>query len=260
MLIWMLAALHGLTSPDAARTPPAPHCLDARAVTQVRQIAPDALLIATSGGRYRLQTEGECSAASEQAALLAAEGWMCGGTREFVQTGTALCAVRAVEALDQRRYAALAKIADQAARDGVAVMAAVESRGKRAAFMGFRGSPDYCFRPSQVQAWSEDGDGIVVQTRKLRSGGHSRYRVELDSNCPESAYLSVLTLRSGFGMDLVCGNTGDVAVFSGDSVGAGGGFRQTADQDSLLVSERVGRSSIRAVSAGCPIAEVYPAD
>lgn len=260
MLTLLLAAIGAANTTEATRTPPAPHCLDARAVIQVRQIRTDALLIATSSGRYQLQTEGACADAAQNAALLAAGGWMCGGDREFVQTSTQLCPVRAVATLNPRDYAALAKAADQAARDGVQLMAAVESRGKRAAFMGFRGSPDYCFRPSQVQSWSEDGDGIVVHTRKLRSGGHGRYRVELDSSCPETAYLSTLSLRSGFGMDLVCGNTGDVAIFSGEQAGPGGGFKQTADQDSLLASERVGRSSIRAVSAGCQIAEVYPDD
>ena len=173
---------------------------------------------------------------------------MCGGEREFVQTGQQLCRIIAAEALSARDYAQQARRIDLNSQgiDGE-LMQPVEVRARLSSQRGFRGSPEYCVRPSLVRGWSADGEGIVVQTNKHRSGGHDSYRIEFAGGCPDAAYLSNLRLKSGVGLDLVCGNPGDVAVLE-------------ADSSASASVERISATPTMAGSRGCLIAAVYPAE
>lgn len=246
-----LALLMLAFAPLAAERAPAPSaiCLDARATTQVRQLDDRTLLVAGSGKYHRIVTEAACPVTTDAgAALLAREGWVCGGEREYVQTGQQLCRISEVQSLSARDYAQQARRIDLTGQgiDGE-MMQPVEVRARLSSQRGFRGSPEYCVRPSLVRAWSADDDGILVQTGKHRSGGHGSYRIEFAGGCPDAAYLSNLRLKSGVGLDLVCGNPGDVAVLEADS--------------SVSASiERISATPTLATARGCLIAAVYPVE
>ncbi len=224
MSVLAALAFSSLAAGADAPRPAAPNaqCLDARQVTQLRQIGPSALLVTTAVNasqdvlaRFRIDLSEACDASAPGAALLAQHGWVCGLPREFVQSDEKLCAISAVSGISARDFAALSRDADQAglAANG-ALMPAVESRGRIAAKREFRGSPEYCFRPSLMRSWSADGEGILVTTAKKMSGGFGLYRVEFTSSCPETAYLPALSWRSGVGLDVICGNPGDTALLS----------------------------------------------
>ncbi len=250
----MLQALLPLllvTSPTVAERSPAPsqNCLDARIVTQMRQLNPTTLIVASGELRFRIEVESACpDMAAGTASLLAAEGWVCGQGREFVQTAQQLCPIRSVAPIESRDYAQLARAADHA--NGGETMAAVEVRGTQAAKRGFWGSYDYCFRPSQMRSWAADDDGILVQTSKFRSGGYGAYRVELGGSCPQIAFQPNLTMRSGLGLDLICGNVGDEALLFDD----GGSRPIVGDVDFTGEPYRFRAALQRA----CPIVAVYP--
>ncbi len=238
-----LAWIHAAAAEVPERMPaPDAECLDAREVSSVRQLTPDRLLVATETSRHQVQFGGACPDAATDAAFLATHGWVCGGPREFVRTRTELCPIFAVRTLTTREYASLARSADAKLAEAQ-LLAPVEAVGKRSDKQTFRGSYDYCLRPSQVRGWSEDGSGIVVETGKRRSGGNSRYRIEFANSCPQVSYQSSLTLRSGVGLDLVCGHPGDVAVLS-----------------SATDADRAGRFETPADRYGCAIAAVYPVE
>lgn len=246
-MLSLLIPLLWLVSGESPERMPAPDagCLDARAVTQMRQLSDRTLIIATDVQRYRLELAAECPDLADGASLLATQGWVCGLPREFVQSNGRLCAVIRVDEINTRDYAQAARALDQSQGR---LLAAVEAKGRRTAQRGFRGSPDYCFRPSLVRAWAADADGILVQTNKRRSGGFGAYRVEFGSTCPEIAYLSNLTLRSGVGLDLICGNAGDAAELSG----AGSGRPMIASD------EAQGLTGSIYSRRGCAISAVYP--
>lgn len=244
-----LALLLLALAPLAADRAPAPSadCLDARTTSQVRQLDERTLLVSAVGSYHRIVTEAACPVA-DNAALLAREGWVCGGEREYVQSGQQLCRITQVQPLSAREYARQARRIDLSGQgiDGE-VMPGVEVRARLSSQRGFRGSPEYCVRPSLVRGWSADGEGILVQTSKRRSGGHGSYRIEFAGGCPDAAYLSNLRLKSGVGLDLVCGNPGDVAVLEADS--------------SVSASiERISATPTLATARGCLIAAVYPAE
>lgn len=240
-----------IAAPTAAeRSPaPAPNCLDARIVTQMRQLNPTTLIVASGELRFQLEVENACpDMAAGTASLLAAEGWVCGLGREFVQTASQLCPIQKVTPIETRDYSQLARAADQA--NGGETMAAVEVHGKRSAKRGFWGSYDYCFRPSQMRAWAADDDGILVQTSKSRSGGYGAYRVELGGSCPQIAFQPNLTMRSGLGLDLICGNAGDEALLSDD------GASRPIIRDAEFTGEQYRFRA--ALQRACPIVAVYP--
>ena len=252
-------ALAGV-QPDSTRAPaPAPSCLDARAVTEVRTLDAIQLLIRAGGKRYRLATGEACPGTEYGAALLAEHGWVCGGAREFVRTPSHLCPIARVEPLAARDYARLQREADAAllARNAT-LLQPVESRARRDASKGFIGTYDYCFKPSQVRSWSATPDAIIVHTSKLRSGGNGRYRVEFSGNCPEAAFNNELVLRSGIGLDLICGNPGDIAELRrGLGQPMNTGFGSSA---SSLTLETGANSAAGIGVRGCRIEEVYPID
>ncbi len=201
-----------LTSVSDVRAPaPQAGCLDARRVTQMQQITSTELLVKTQSARYQLYLADVCNAHEPGTSLLASDGWVCGRSREFVRTPTEQCAITHVEALSADEYASRANDGD-----ATAAVAQLEMRGNGIEVKGFRGTHQRCFRPSAVRSWSADGDDILVTTSLKRSGGVGSYRIELGGNCPEIAYLGALSWESGVGLDLICGNPGDVAVLTSD--------------------------------------------
>lgn len=251
----LTAILLAMSMAATARPPaPAPHCLDARAMSELRALDGHQLLIRSGTSRHQLVVAGDCPIAAEGAALLAPDGWVCGGPREYVRSGDRMCAVQRLQSLDEREYARLARSSDLA---GVALLPGVESRERRRAWSGFTGSADYCFRPSQVRRWAATPDGIAVYTNKRLSGGRGQYRVEFANNCPEAATGSHLVLRSGVGIDLICGNAGDLAVIRGGPL-APLGIDNPSEGLSLTLA--TASSSAVGVQRGCRIAEVYPVE
>lgn len=230
--------------------PPAPAegCLDARTVSQMRPLNQSTLLVASDQLRYRIEVDQTCPDLNSSFALLAEAGWVCGQAHEFVQTASQLCAIRSVQSITPKDYALLARAVDQTA-DGK-LLPAIESRSHRGATRGFRGSFDYCFRPSLMRAWAADDDGILVQTSKRRSGGYGAYRLELGGSCPQIAFLPVLKLHSGVGLDLICGNVGDVALLSDD--------RSAYVSADTLESVRRDNRFVKASERPCQIVAVYP--
>jgi hypothetical protein len=232
---------------SAERAAPGPGCLDARVITQMRQLSATTLIVASDELRFRIDVAEECPAMDTGAALLATEGWVCGQPREFVQTQTQLCPIRSVEPITPKDYAQLVRAADQASGQ---LLPTIETRGRRTATRGFRGSYDYCFRPSLMRAWAADDDGILIQTSKRRSGGYSAYRLELGGSCPQTAFLPVLSLHSGVGLDLICGNPGDSALLSDDRPE----YRTADNPESVIEKSRF----TTALQRACPIVAVYP--
>jgi len=208
----------------------------------MRALSPSSLIISSAGKRYRLDLATDCPDLAQGGALLAKDGWICGMPREFVKTEARLCPVQAMQALDARSFARLMREVDLADLQAQR-MAAVEVRGKRSALRGFRGSYEYCFKPSVMRAWSADNEGLVIETSKMRSGGNGRYRVELAASCGQANSAVSVTMQSSVGLDLICGNPGDVALFSDANA-----------PDSIAGSMDLNRLN----KQGCPVIAVYP--
>ncbi len=255
--LMLLLSLSGAEAVERPRPAPAPHCLDARRIERSRQIAPDSLLVLAGGEGFRVQLSDACADANGTAPerLLARNGWVCGAEREFAQAGARLCPVRAVEPLDARRYAELARSAD---RDAAAVppdatlLDGVDVTAKAPPHRRFRGTHEYCFNPRWVTSWSIVRQEIVVRTRARRSGGHSQYRLELGGACVDLDEAPHVSFVSGVGIGMVCGNAGDKAVALGEVPVPG----MTSADARLTRSVRTG--SLLASEAGCPILAVYP--
>lgn len=242
--IAMFALLGAVVGSHAdARSPaPAAHCLDARQMQEARQASPQTLAIALNDGtKFRVDLAQSCpdAVSGGQASLLAREGWVCGSSPEFVEAGGQRCAVAAVTPIDARTYAQLARAG---ARDdkGVSTLDAVQVHaGKQ---HGFTASASYCLNPRWMRAWSEDGEGLIVEMSPKRAGGHRFYRVELSTAC-DLAESQQIEFRSGLGIGVVCGNAGDQVVSINDTPFERG--RQITAGPSRFA---------------CPIAAVYPID
>jgi|CXWL01.1.fsa_nt_gi hypothetical protein len=245
MTISLVAVLLLLAADEPRPPAPNPMCLDARTVDSVRQLNPQDLLVSAANGRFRLSLAPGCAELSNGAELLAEHGWVCGNAREYVQAGAQMCAVTGLQSLSMREFSQLARDNDKQQLAGATTLPAVESVGERAAPRRFTGSHDYCVRPSMVRAWSVDPDGVVVRTNAEQSGGNRAYRIEFAQSCPQADYLSTLSLKSGIGLDLVCGNPGDVAMLSKDE------YQPTNDERMLHMSSIADRR-------GCMISAVYP--
>ena len=208
---WLLLA--AIAAPVAyARTPaPAAGCLDARKVSEVRQPDVQTLAIITAeGGRFRVDLAGACPGATQPGAqLLAKDGWVCGLSDEYLRINDRLCPLAGLREIDTAEYARLARASDRTPA-GVTTLDAVHVKGERR--RGFSGSHSYCFNPSYLRAWSEDPQGVVVETSPLRAGGNRFYRVELANYCPELSESATIGFQSGVGIGLICGNVGDQIV------------------------------------------------
>ena len=248
-----LSAAHAQTPAPTPRVPPAPGCLDARQMDEVRQVSPALLAVqGRDGQRFRIDLADGCPGASQtEAVLLAREGWVCGTGREFVRIGDATCAVAGIEAVDAREYAALAR-ASLVADDGVTTLETVEVRAPRR--RGFAGSSSFCFNPRYLRAWSEDTRGMLVELSPRRSGGHRYYRVELAQGCPDLDSAPAITFRSGVGIGLICGNPGD-RVVAQDS--GGNSLFDSGNADALIPGDER-RWSRRGIRVQCTVSAVYP--
>lgn len=229
---------------DARPPQPAPYCMDARAMSEVRQ--PDARTLAVmldSGARYRVELADECPAAAVTgtAAIVARDGWVCGLNEEHVRDGERRCAVSGLARIDAEQYARLALQAQRVG--GIPTLDTVSVQAGRR--RGFAGSRSYCLDTRDMRGWREDGDGLVVQVAPIRTGGIREYRVELAGACPELASTTAVQLRSGIGMSAVCGNPGDRVELVPHEAPAGA-FMTRPDQYGI------------AARHGCAIALVYP--
>ena len=238
-----------------ARQPPAPDCLDARQMAEVRQASPTHLAVqGQDGQRFRITLAQACPGAGDATAvLLARDGWVCGAGSAFVRIGDNTCAVSGLEPVDAREYAALAReAAVQAAADGVKTLETVQVRAPRR--RGFAGSPSFCFNPRYLRAWSEDSKGMLVELSPRRSGGHRYYRVELAQSCPDLDAAPAIVFRSGVGIGLICGNPGDrvVAQNSGD-----GSLFDSGDAGFMFADDER-RSSRMGIRVQCSVSAVYP--
>lgn len=253
----LLLSLSGTEAVAPPRLPPAPHCLDARRIERSRQIAPESLLVLSGGEGFRVELAGACAGADGTAPdrLLAQQGWVCGAAREFAQAGERLCPVRAVEPLDPRRYAELARSADRSAAayaSDATLLDGLDVTAKAPPHRRFRGTHEYCFNPRWVTSWSIVRQEIVVRTRARRSGGHSQYRLELGGACIDLDEAPHVSFVSGVGIGMICGNAGDKAIALGEVAVPG----MTSADARLTRSVRSG--SLLASEAGCPILAVYP--
>lgn len=232
----------------AERTAPGPGCLDARAVERVRRFDPDTLLIGSPSGHFVLNLVPGCGAGlQDEQTLLAADGWVCGGEREFVRAGDVLCPIAALTPLPAREYARLALRLDQAATagsGGTTTLAAVEVTAKAGPALRFRGDPEYCFSRRALRGWRLDGNDLVVDTAPRRAGGNRRYRVELAHACPELEWNESIDFRSGIGLGLICGNPGDRV-------------EAVVEADAALTLDRL-EAARAGVRSSCQIAAVYP--
>lgn len=257
LAMWALAlpltATHAQTPVPTPRIPPAPGCLDARQMDEVRQVSPALLAVqGRDGQRFRIDLADGCPGASQaQAVLLAREGWVCGSGREYVRIGDATCAVAAIATVDAREYAALAR-ASQVGDDGVITLDTVQVRAPRR--HGFAGSSSFCFNPRYLRAWSEDRQGMLVELSPKRSGGHRYYRVELAQSCPDLDSAPAITFRSGVGIGLICGNPGD-RVVAQDS--GGNSVFDSGNADALIPGDER-RWSRRGIRIQCTVSAVYP--
>ncbi|NYZ61405.1 hypothetical protein [Luteimonas deserti] len=240
---WMLGLLAVLALPAAGREPPAPHCVDARAIAEIHQADPFTLVLRDdNGGRHRLGLAGDCAGvlADEDARLVGRDGWICGAPGEAVQSARHACPVALVTPVDARAYAALVREAQAAPT----TLGALVVRGERV--RGFRGTPDYCVANRWLRSWHQGPSGIEVDVSPRQASGHRRYRIETTGACDDDG-AEVLTLVSGTGTGMVCGHAGDHVLFSRAATAGG------------LEGE-----ILRRISAGgetrCRVASVYPID
>jgi len=242
--VFLATAICAVTAAAASTRAPAPaaHCLDARAMGEVRQASERTLAVLQNDGRrFRVDLKEDCPAAGAdaQASVLAREGWVCGTGNEYVRSGQRLCPVAAVAEIDAKDYAALA-LASHRRHGDVATLDTVEVRAEKR--RGFGGSVSYCLNPRYMRGWNEDGKGLVVEVSPQRSGGHRYYRVELAHSCPELFDATTIELRSGMGISAVCGNPGDVVAVVPE----------------MRAGEGIARSGGALSRISCPIASVYP--
>lgn len=203
MLKLMLALSLAAGTETAARAPaPSEHCIDARAVKGVSQLSPVELLIAGRGRYHRLWLESACPLDTAGTSLLAREGWVCGGENEYVRSGDRTCRVAGLLRIDGRE-------ARDLARGGPGASKGIEG-------FDLKASPDHCFRPSRVRSFAQANGHLLVDTSPNGSAGYTRYRVEFIGACNEASTLNTIRWASGTGRDAICGNPGDVALFSSD--------------------------------------------
>jgi hypothetical protein len=231
----------------AAREPrPAEACLDARDMLRAVRVTPTVVSVATSDGAYRLDLAEACDLpAGADMALLAPEGWVCGGPREFLRSDERLCPIARVQPIPFTEYTRLARIAAGSGGGDIALLEPVEVIGRKSAMRGFGGSSEYCFNPRFLRSWSEKGNAVEVETSPRRAGGNRRYRVELSTACTDLAGALSLDFRSGVGIGLICANPGDRLLVREATAGASNdGFYE--------------RFHSRVSDIGCEISAVYP--
>ncbi|WP_312238962.1 hypothetical protein [Stenotrophomonas sp.] len=213
-LICLPVTAAAVTPREPARVAPGPTCLDARGLRDMNQTDADSVTVLDADQQpWRVHFQSACPGVDDaaDAVLEAPSGWACGGPRERVRIDGRHCPIASVARIDAREFAAEAKLSDARTVKSlptVQVQAASET-GSR-----FRASPAYCFSARALRSWSEDPDGIKVETNPKQSGGNRYYRVELGTYCPEVTNAPEIAFRSGFGNGLICGNPGDRIIAS----------------------------------------------
>jgi hypothetical protein len=248
-----LVALLGPSAALAREPAPSDACLDARTLNRVRSLDPNTLLIDAGDRHFVVAHASGCDAGSEAqpSSLVAHEGWVCGKEREFVRSGDTLCPVLSVTRIDARVYASLAAAADGVTRDenGRLRMAPLEVVGASKRGRGFRGDPDYCFPIPAVRAWSLDANDLIVVTSRRRSGGNAKYRVELETTCPELEWADGIDFRSTASTGWICGNAGDRVIPLEYSTDIGASHFEVAAEQ---------QASYRSGDVSCRISAVHP--
>lgn len=232
------------------RVAPAPHCLDARDVQQVEQETATAIAVRNGQGQaYRIDFSAACPGINDAGTLRleAPSGWACGRPSEQVVVDGRRCAVAGVTPIDNREFASTARASGRqyaATLPSVTVTAKGEARQPRSRTrQTFQASPAFCFASRHVRSWSEDAQGVVVETNPRRSGGHRFYRVELAGSCPILAGATSVYFQSGFQNGLICGNPGDRMVETPSDI--------PGDLRSFTP---------RFMRPACPVLAVYPKD
>ena len=253
---WMVLMLVA-TSAAAAERSLAPHagCLDARAVTQARQIDDTTLLMKAAGTGYRVDLADACPPrGGSDLVALAADGWVCGSEREYLRVEDRLCAIEQVTPLSERDWALALRDHEQTGSGTTLATVVVEA--KVSAKRRFTASTDYCVHPRRVRGWRVSGRDIVLSTAPRRGSNEaSSYRLELGRSCPESAFGTELQLVSGVGIGWICGHPGDKALIARSDNQASDSIDPLNLQEALLQP-----STLSTVFAkdGCPIVAVYP--
>lgn len=239
------------TAPATGRIAPAQHCLDARDVRQVEQETPAAMAVRDGRGQaYRIDFTAACPGINEASALRleAPSGWACGRPSEQVVVDGRRCDVGSVTPIDNREFASTAR---QSGRLYASTLPRVDVTAKGKPTRGgdsprhtFQTSPAFCFAPRHVRSWSEDSQGVVVETNPRRNGGIRYYRVELAGSCSILAGAQEVNFESGFGNGLICGNPGDRMVMLPSPFGG---------EDLRASTPRFARPS-------CGVLAVYPKD
>lgn len=234
-------------APAADRLPPAPHCLDARDVAQVRRVADDVLSVETSAGFFRVGLAEACTTPGPITAtsLISPEGWACGREDEYIRIGHRICGIATVQPLAPAAHARLLRESDQIAYLDAVMLGTLEVEGKRPR-NGFAGTTEYCFSPRFVRSWSENKQGLVVETSPERAGGNRHYQVELEGSCSQLTMMHQLQFRSGVGIGVICGNPGDMVLGARIEAAAPEPFAQPAASTGMPAT------------AGCAISAVYP--
>ncbi|WP_265309376.1 DUF6491 family protein [Stenotrophomonas sp. SRS1] len=255
-LPWVPLVLAGLAASAAVqvqaapptgevRMPPAPHCLDARGVRQVEQATPGSIAVRGANGQaYRVDFSADCPGinAAAEVRLDAPAGWACGRPSEQVTVDGHRCAISAVSVIDNRDFAEAARESSRQFATTLPTVTVTGSAGQRSSpRRTFHGTPEFCFATRNVRSWSEDPQGVVVETNPRRNGGHRFYRVELGGSCSILAGANEVDFQSGFQNGLICGNPGDRIVMASSGI------------------QGDGRSSTpRFARPGCAVMAVYP--
>ena len=243
--IWSLGLLAALALPATGREPPAPHCIDGRAIAEAHQIDAQTLLLRdTRGDRRQLTLADACPGLLDDSApaFVGWDGWLCGRDGEAVRAADRACPVASVAPVDARDYAALLRDSRQAMRTLDRVV--VQDRRAR----GFRGTPDYCVASRWLRSWHDGPQGLEVEVSPRQAAGHRRYRIELQGQC-DTDRADTLNLVSGMGTGVVCGHAGGHAVFSRSTEAtdpSGAGFMRTLGSTGAVARTR------------CQVTRVYP--
>jgi hypothetical protein len=229
--------------------PPAPYCFNAREVREARQSDLRTLAVRLNDeSRYRIELADACPDAlwSDRPQLVSRHGWICGNNAEYVDLGDRQCAIAGLARIDAREYADHVLRSQRRASGDANVLDRVEVRGQRR--RGFAGTTSTCVDTRYMRGWRDEGSDIVVEMSPKRSGGNRYYRVELGGQCTEMGSMNHMRLESAIGGNVVCGNSGDRAMF----------FREDSSASEPSPFQRRINENGLAARFGCSVSRVYP--
>jgi len=194
---------------------PAPGCLDAHNVLEVRQSTDASMVVrGRDGTLHRMDFSGSCPGVihGSEVGLVTPDGHVCGRPGEALQVDQKTCGIQAISPIASREYAEVSRASERHFMKtlptvNVVAESFVQERRRR-----LRGSPDYCFSTRAVRSWSTSPAGIVVETNPRRNGGNRFYEIETGGDCREFNSVHSVVFLSGLQNNLVCGNPGDQMV------------------------------------------------